>query len=248
MACHILGAPNMALHLSKRKVVGVECVKKEGVSPFMFPKESVIRFDFAPYEDMPALKIFWYDGLKKTPSIPGVPEGEWLGDMPYLPRPTGAPRPTPPATNEFHSPGRVFNWEEFQKLKSSTAELHFPTPDGSLFVGDKGMLTTGTYGDMTRLVPVEKMQDYHMPAPLLTRSPGHMRDFVRACKGGDAACSNFNVAAPFVEWMLLGVIALRHEGKLEYDPDKMRITNNAEANKLLKPTFRKGWEFHTVKS
>ena len=248
MACHILGAPNMALHLSKRKVVGVECVKKEGVSPFMFPKESVIRFDFAPYEDMPALKIFWYDGLKKTPSIPGVPEGEWLGDMPYLPRPSGAPHPTPPATNEFHSPGRVFNWEEFQKLKASTADLHFPTPDGSLFVGDKGMLTTGTYGDTTRLVPVEKMQDYHMPAPLLTRSPGHMRDFIRACKGGDAACSNFNVAAPFVEWMLLGVIALRHEGKLEYDPDKMRITNNAAANKLLKPTFRKGWEFHTVKS
>ena len=62
------------------------------------------------------------------------------------------------------------------------------------------------------------------------------------------ACSNFDVAAPFVEWMLLGVIALRHEGKLEYDPDKMRITNNNDANKLLKPTFRKGWEFHTVKS
>jgi hypothetical protein len=56
------------------------------------------------------------------------------------------------------------------------------------------------------------------------------------------------VAAPFVEWMLLGVIALRHEGKLEYDPEKMRITNNVEAIKLLKPNFRKGWEFHTVKS
>ena len=78
--------------------------------------------------------------------------------------------------------------------------------------------------------------------------PGHMRDFIRACKGGDPACSNFDVASPFVEWMLLGVIALRHEGKLEYDPEKMRITNNSEANKLLKPTFRKGWEFHTVKS
>src|SRR5690242_2909327 len=34
MACHILGAPNMSLHLSKRKVVSVECVKKEGTSPF----------------------------------------------------------------------------------------------------------------------------------------------------------------------------------------------------------------------
>jgi hypothetical protein len=83
--------------------------------------------------------------------------------------------------------------------------------------------------------------------PLLARSPGHMRDFIRACKGGDPACSNFDVAAPFVEWMLLGVIALRHEGKLEYDPDKMKITNNSDANKLLKPTFRKGWEFHAVK-
>jgi hypothetical protein len=103
------------------------------------------------------------------------------------------------------------------------------------------MITTGTYGEQTRLVPVEKMQDYRFPAPLLTRSPGHMRDFIRACKGGDPACSNFSVAAPFVEWMLLGVNALRVEGKLEYDPIKMRITNNVEANKYLKPTFRKGW-------
>src|SRR5450755_727593 len=84
MACHILGAPNMALHLSNRKIVGVECVKKEGVSPFMFPKGSVIRYDFAAYGNMPALKIFWYDGLKETPKIPGVPDGEWLGDPPSL--------------------------------------------------------------------------------------------------------------------------------------------------------------------
>ena len=142
----------------------------------------------------------------------------------------------------------MFNWEEFEALKAATTPLRFPQPDGSLFVGDKGMLTTGTYGEVTRLIPVEKMKDYRMPAPLLTRSPGHMRDFIRACKGGDPACSNFDVAAPFVEWMLLGVIALRYEGKIEYDPEKMHITNNNEANKLLKPTFRKGWEFHTVKT
>jgi predicted dehydrogenase len=250
MACHILGAPNMALHLSNRKVVSVEAIKKEGVSPFMFPKASVIRFDFAPYGNMPALKVFWYDGLKETPKISGVPEGEWLGDPPSLQGPGGGRggRGAGAASNAFQSPGRVFNQEEFDALKAATTPLRFPTPDGSLFVGDKGMLTTGTYGDVTRLIPIEKMKDYRMPPPMLTRSPGHMRDFIRACKGGDPACSNFEVAAPFVEWMLLGVIALRHEGKLEYDPEKMRITNNAEANKLLKPTFRKGWEFHTVKS
>jgi hypothetical protein len=258
MACHILGAPNMALHLSNRKLLSVECVKKEGTSPFMFPKASVLRFDFAAYGDMPALKIFWYDGLKETPKIAGVPDGEWIGDLPSRPRPAGGRGgatpgrmpmgPMRPPGNEFRSPGRVFNWDEFQALKTSTEQLRVPPPDGSLFIGDKGMLTTGTYGDVTRLIPVDKMKDYQVPTPLLTRSPGHMRDFIRAAKGGDPACSNFEVAAPFVEWMLLGVIALRYEGKIEYDAEKMHITSHAEANKLLKPTFRKGWEFHTVKS
>jgi hypothetical protein len=256
MACHILGASNMALHLSNRKLLSIECIKKEGASPFMFPKGSVIRFDFAAYGNMPALKVFWYDGLKETPKITGVPDGEWLGDPPSLARPQGAggrgsgggSAAMRPAGNEFRSPGRVFNWEEFEALKAATTPLRLPMPDGSLFIGDKGMLTTGTYGDVTRLIPVEKMKDYRMPPPLLTRSPGHMRDFIRACKGGGPACSNFDVAAPFVEWMLLGVIALRHEGKLQYEPEKMRLTNNSDADKLLKPTFRKGWEFHTVKS
>jgi len=248
MACHILGAPNMALHLSKRKVVGVECIKKEGVSSFMFPKKSVIRFDFEAYQDMPPLKIFWYDGLAESPKIDGVPEGEWIGDPPYL-KSEGRRGRRAEDGFEFHSPGSVFDMEHFEAVKTApSGEVGTPTPDGSLFVGDKGMLTTGTYGDPTRLIPIEKMKDYRMPPPLLTRSPGHMQDFVRACKGGDPACSNFNVASPFVEWMLLGVIALRHEGKLEYDSQKMRITNNAEANKLLKPAIRKGWDFHAVKA
>ncbi|MCC6262071.1 MAG: Gfo/Idh/MocA family oxidoreductase [Bryobacterales bacterium] len=251
MACHILGAPNMALHLSHREVVGVECEKIEGPSSFMFPKASVIRFDFAPYQDMPALKVYWHDGLKESPKIAGVPEGEWIGDLPSLPRPAGeARRPfgRQPGDFTFHSPGDVFDLNLWKEMKASTQPLRFPTPDGSLFIGDKGMLTTGTYGEETRLIPTSKMEDFRMPPPTLTRSPGHMRDFIRAAKGGDPACSNFEIAAPFVEWMLLGVIALRHKGKLTYDPAKMQITNNKEANALLKPQYRKGWEMPGVKS
>ena len=80
MACHILGAPNMALQLGAP--TSVECIKKEGVSDFMFPKKSVIRFDFPARGTMPPVKLFWYDGMKETPKIPGVPEGELLGDLP----------------------------------------------------------------------------------------------------------------------------------------------------------------------
>ena len=47
--------------------------------------------------------------------------------------------------------------------------------NGSLFIGDKGMVTTGCYGERTRLMPDARMKDYKMPPPLLTRSPGHYR-------------------------------------------------------------------------
>jgi predicted dehydrogenase len=249
MACHIFGASNMALKLGAP--TSVECIKKEGASPFMFPRKSVIRFDFPARGPMPAVKLFWYDALKEAaPKIEGVPEGEYLGDLPTPARPEGQAAPGRGGRGQgdgmqmsrHEGTGRVFNWSLMETLQQNP-----PTrpaiPNGSLFIGDKGMITTGTYGEQTRLIPVEKMKDYSFPQPLLTRSPGHYHDWIRACKGGEAACSNFNVAGPFTEWIALGVISLHFEGKLEWDPVKMRITNNAEANKYLKPAFRKGWSF-----
>jgi predicted dehydrogenase len=115
--------------------------------------------------------------------------------------------------------------------------------NGSLFIGDKGMVTTGCYGERSRLVPAAKMLDYTMPPQSLSRSPGHYRDWIRACKGGQASCSNFSVAGPFVQWMLLGTIAMRFEGKLTWDADARRFTNNEAANEFLKPKFRDGWSF-----
>ena len=81
-----------------------------------------------------------------------------------------------------------------------------------------------------------------MPPPLLTRSPGHMLDWVRACKGGDPGCSEFSITAPYAEWLSLVAIALHVPGKLEWDAKNLRFTNSPEANKFVKPVFRKGWE------
>jgi hypothetical protein len=114
--------------------------------------------------------------------------------------------------------------------------------DGAIFVGDKGYLATVGRGEGVQLLPASRWEDYKLPPPILPRSPGHYRDWIRACKGGDPACSNFSVAAPYAEWVTLGAIAYRFEGKLEYDAKAKRFTNNAEANQYLKPVFRKGWE------
>jgi hypothetical protein len=113
---------------------------------------------------------------------------------------------------------------------------------GAIFVGDKGYMATVQRGEGVWLLPAAKWAEYRLPAPVLPRSPGHYRDWIRACKGGDPACSNFSVAGPYAEWVTLGAIAYRFEGKLEYDAKAGRFTNNAEANQYLKPVFRKGWE------
>jgi hypothetical protein len=242
MACHILGAPNLALRLSHSAPTSVECISKEGTSSFQFPKKSVIKYSFPARGNMPPVNIFWHDGLKESPKLEvlaGMGLGsELLGDLPNRPRVQGQP-PRPPAAPNGYV-GRVFNWTAYED--ATAPETKPAQPNGSVFIGDKGAMTTGTYGEMTRLLPVgDKMKDFKMPEPLLTRSPGHYQDWIRSCKGGEPSCSNFNVAVPFVEWMLLGVIALRVEGKLEWDAAKGRFSNSPEANKYLKPNFRKGW-------
>jgi predicted dehydrogenase len=255
MACHILGAPNMALRLGAPS--SVECLKQEGKSRYYYPEKSVIRFDFPARGAMPPVKIFWYDGMREQPDIPGVPQGEHLGDMPGHGKKGDEER-------ESQVIGQVFSQSYF----SASAQEEAPKPkkqqkrgggdanarldaqvkkkasagsNGSLFVGDKGLITTGTYGENTRLIPVDKMKNYRFPSEFISRSPGHYRDWIRAAKGGEPACSNFGVAGAFTEWVSLGVLALRFEGKLEWDSANMRITNNEEANKLIRPTFRKGW-------
>jgi predicted dehydrogenase len=257
MACHILGAPNMALRLTAP--TSVECVSQEGKSSLYWPAKSVVRFDFPAREGMPPVKIFWYDAMREEqPTFPNAPQGEILGDLPRSRQGDGLPQVEP---KERQIQGNVFTEAFFQPkpeppprprtaTKTMTAreekEAHWMRligtgTNGSLFVGDKGMITSGTYGEWTRLLPVEKMRDYEYPAEMLPRSPGHYRDWIRACKGGVPACSNFSVSAPFTEWVALGALAIRLNTKLEWDAENMQITNNADANQLLKPTIRQGW-------
>ena len=117
-----------------------------------------------------------------------------------------------------------------------------PGSNGAVWVGEKGFLSTDTYGANVRLLPLARHKDYKLPLRFLTRAPEHHRDWVRACKGGERSCSDFSVYGPFTEWIQLASIALRVEGKLEWDSARLRFTNSPEANKLVRPTFRKGWE------
>ncbi len=69
----------------------------------------------------------------------------------------------------------------------------------------------------------------------------HYEEWIRACKGGPRAYSNFDTAGPVTETVLLGNVAIRAGRRIEWDSRKLRVTNVAEANRFIRNDYRPGW-------
>ena len=161
----------------------------------------------------------------------------------------------PERPNKYVSSGKMpavtVYWYEGELAKSVPIPKGLTEADlrgiNEIFVGTKGLLGTGGRGESVTLLPRPKPGEFKNPPQVLKRSPGHFADWIRACKGGEAACSNFSIAGPYAEWMLLGAICWRFPNeKLAWDGKGLRFTNNEKANDFVKPGFRKGWELKDV--
>jgi len=152
----------------------------------------------------------------------------------------------------YEFPGRgdmpplKLTWYDGGLMPARPAELEeglrFGNADDNLFIGDKGKMLGH------RLIPETKSKEYGRPPRVLPRSPGHHKEWINACKGGDPADSNFDVSGPLTEVVLLGNVALRmgkqlyEKGlKLYYDGPKMKVTNLPEANQYIHHAYREGW-------
>jgi hypothetical protein len=112
-----------------------------------------------------------------------------------------------------------------------------------LLIGSKGKLLHETYGANPRLLPKSLHDSFGEPAKKLPRIPGqqHELNWVAAAQGKAEASCPFEYAARLTETMLLGVVALHAEKKIQYDGANMRVTNVAAANDFLKREYRTGW-------
>ena len=54
--------------------------------------------------------------------------------------------------------------------------------------------------------------------------------------------SNFDYAALLTETILLGNLAMKVDGKIEWDGPNLKSTNSPEANKFVHYEYRKGYE------
>lgn len=116
---------------------------------------------------------------------------------------------------------------------------------GVLFMGDKGMLLCNTYAANPRLVPETSMREFERPAKTLPRTTvSHEHNWIEGIKGGPAPNSNFEIAVPLNETIILGNAAIRvqEDTKLIYDAENMKFTNSDEATAFLTREYRSGWE------
>jgi predicted dehydrogenase len=202
-------------------------------------------------------------GPQVGPSRGGGPGGFPFGGGGRGPRGAGGPEGSPPGggargtEGRAEGPGGANPSPGGREGRAGRPPEGFPRPRGSgyncIFVGSKGYMGTSGRGEGVGLLPGSRWADYKLPQPYLSRSPGastgdnhaaHCRDWVRACKGGVAACSNFSIAGKYTEWLLLGSVSIHYEGKLLYDAANGIVTNNDDSNQWVKPTFRKGWELN----
>ena len=248
---HVLGPVNLALQLGAP--TSVELLRQVDGSKWTFPTRAVLKYEFPARGKMPPVAVYWHDSARPMEEeayrVPGMenetilPESNNLAEKGRGPAREPRPqRPRQPRTGPPTGAGgpgvEVFGFER----RGDPQQPGVLSSNGAVFVGSKGMMATVERGEGVHLLPASRWTDYELPPQLLTRSPGHMLDWVRACKGGEAACSHFGISGPYTEWVVLGAIAFRVPGKLEWDSAKLRFTNSEEANKYAKPTFREGWE------
>ena len=133
--------------------------------------------------------------------------------------------------------------------------------NGVIMKGTKGIMMCGVYGSNPRLFPGEVSEQAETVPESIARVPeGHYVQWVNACIAGykqNECSSDFDIAGPLTESILMGNLALRsydirkkrgnrynYPGrniKLLWDGPNMKITNFDEANQYVKRDDRKGW-------
>ena len=123
---------------------------------------------------------------------------------------------------------------------------------GQLIVGSKATVYDGNdYCNSPRIIPEALHQELSasFPPKTITRVPegNPHKEWIAAVRAGkpELAGSNFEYSVPFTEMVCLGTIAILVGKKFTWDPVAMR-TSLPEADKLLYPTYRRGWRMDDI--
>jgi predicted dehydrogenase len=220
MGCHVLDGLYWALKIDQPTSLEVE--QSRGGSDERYPTGCRIRWDVPARGEMSPVKVYWYEGFNENAK--GNAEG-------VLRVAKGDDRNFPPLLH---------------KLMEQYPDEDLDSPDsGTLYVGDKGIIYTATYGDKMHILPWAKMKETPAPAKTLPRPKDVFADFIEACLAGKTEThSPFEYGARLTEFAILGNLA-QHVGpghKLEWDPKQMKMKNAPELSAWIHRDPRDGWK------
>lgn len=140
--------------------------------------------------------------------------------------------------------------------------------NGTLFIGTKGKMMCGTYGENPQLLPMVRTASEVVPEKykrVTGGAGGHYAQWVEAAIAGYGnieVSSPFSIAGPLTEALLMSNLAIRaydvrearEDGKgfnypgrykeLLWDNDNMRVTNFDPVNQFVKRTYREGYSLN----
>ena len=134
--------------------------------------------------------------------------------------------------------GLLYPPADVQALVKEAGFSEYPA-ESAMVIGSEGaLLLPHTSGPV--LLPKTKFEGRAKPK-LAARN--HYHHFLDACLGGEMCESHFLQTGPMAETIILGTVAIRvPDIVLQWDAAQLRITNSQAADKLLRRSYRKGWE------
>lgn len=110
---------------------------------------------------------------------------------------------------------------------------------GSIFVGAKGVMLLPHIARPT-VLPAREFENFQMPK---VQAANHYHQFVEAVQGNGRTSAGFDYSGPLTEAVLLGGVATHYpKTTLEWDSAKLAFRKHADASRLIRRTYRKGWE------
>ncbi|MHB1038438.1 MAG: Gfo/Idh/MocA family protein [Pirellulales bacterium] len=188
-----------------------------GINRLSFPQWEKVDFQIPARGNLPPAVIHWVNGG----AAPGWKQklGELVGD------PADWSGGKEPDQGQKKEP----KWSEFA---------------GAVLVGGKGRMHLTGHNYTLDLLPIGQFVEVETQRPRrLTESHGMPEpDWLHVARGDKwTAWSDFRSTGPYMEMLLLANVATQFDEELEYDPLEGKITNNAQADGLLRRPYRAGW-------
>lgn len=153
----------------------------------------------------------------------------------------------PPATLWWYDGGRL---PPVEVIPDGVLDHYGQVPnDGVLVLGDLGFTFGAPHpgSEYIQLHNESKMSGIlNHPgtrdiAATLPRSPGHMQEWLDACRGNGTPYSNFEVGGMLTEIVLSGVVALRVGKRIEWNGPEMKSPDAPQAEPFIQTVPRAGW-------